>query len=239
MPNRAKMTQDMVFLSQAVHWIAYDRLEGPSAEHLEQFRIKSEASVTGPHNWMRQSPEAIQDTHEKAFRDDLSIALRDGCLRAEGRLSETLSEPWNSTYSSWSLHSGKFTPIPVEFWVGGKIDWGKNSLTYREGQYIDVRLPLFFLQAIWPIPQDPPPTFEIPRGGTLPFAPTPYLELLNRAVEKFWASGAPPSEKKEVLVQWLVEQKMGDEQLSRNLAECMATLIRPLEARSGGNRKWT
>ncbi|MBF0624100.1 MAG: hypothetical protein HQL82_04765 [Magnetococcales bacterium] len=72
----------------------------------------------------------------------------------------------------------------------------------------------------------------------MPFAPTPYLELLNRTVEKFWCSGSPPTDKKETIVQWLVEQEIGGDPLSRNLAETMATIIRPLEARAGGNRRW-
>ncbi len=238
MPARVQMIQDKVSLHEAMNWIAYDRLEGPAAEHLERFRADAEKGVVGATSWLRKTAEQIQNDFERSAQDDLLVALRDGDLRAEGRLSDSQTQPWSAPNGPWGLHSGKFSPIPVEFWVGGQTNWRANRLTYHEGEYIEVRLPLFFLQSIWPLPQDPPPAFEIPQGGTLPFAPTPYLELLNRAVEKFWSSGAPPSEKKEVLVQWLMEQKVGEEPLSRNLAECMATMIRPLEARTGGNRKW-
>ncbi len=240
MPTRMEITRDKVSLPEAVNWIAYDRLEGPTVDHLERFRLEAEAGVVGPASWMRKSREAIQHDFEQSARTDLLVILRDGDLRAEGRLSETQTKPWTALSGPWGLHSGKFTMIPVEFWVGGQINWKDGRMTYHEGEYMDVRLSLFFLQAIWPpSPKEKTaPVADMPPGGPLAFAPTPYLELLNKAVEKFWSSGAPPTEKKDVLVQWLMEQTVGGELLSRNLAESMATMIRPLEARTGGNRKW-
>lgn len=238
MPKRADMTRQMVSLSEAIHWIAYDRLEGPTAEHLARFRAGAEKGAVGAAPWLRKTAEQIQENFEKTAHEELLVVLRDDDLRAEGRLSETQTQPWNAPNGPWGLHSGKLTSIPVEYWVGGHVNWGSSRLTYHKGEYIEVRLPLFFLHAIWPLPEDPPPIFEVPQGGTLPFAPTPYLELLNQAVERFWATGAPPVEKKEILVEWLMEQELGGEKLSRNLAESMATMIRPLEARTGGNRKW-
>ena len=241
MPARTKINQDSVTLLEAMNWIAYDQFEGPTSNHLEKFRVDAENNTPKMANhWQQVAPETIQNSFEQLAQDDLLVALRDGDLRAEGRLSETQTYGWNAPNGPWGLHSGKFTPVPVEFWIGGRVTWKDSRLSYQAGEYIDVRLPLFFLQAIWPLlpQQKTKPIVDIPYGEALPFAPTPYLELLNRAVENFWSSGTPPLEKKDVLVQWLIEQKVGNEQLSKNIAECMATIIRPLEARTGGNRKW-
>ncbi len=243
MPKRLKFPRDMVSLPEAVNWIAYDRLEGPTAAHLEDFNRRAAESDRPEARWMRRTPEQLRETAESPARDDLLVALRDGDLRATGRLSETQTQPWNARNGPWGLHSGKHTEIPMEYWVGGQANIGAGRLTYVSGEYIDIRVPLFFLQALWPVPARETGSSAVPmagvdRGKPLPFAPTPYLELLNRTVEKFWCSGSPPTDKKETIVQWLVEQEIGGDPLSRNLAETMATIIRPLEARAGGNRRW-
>lgn len=232
----------MVSLSEAVNWIAYDRLEGPSAAHLEDFNRRATTTDRSQPPWLSQSPQQLQETAERAARDDLLVALRDGDLRATGRLSESQTQPWNARNGPWGLHSGKHTEIPLEYWAGGQANIGGERLTYVSGEYIDIRVPFFFLQTLWPIPAKETNASAAPMAGLdgakpLPFSPTPYLDLLNRAVERFWPSGSPPTDKKETIVLWLMEQKVGGEDLSRNLAESMATIIRPLEARSGGNKK--
>lgn len=243
MPKRLKFTRDMVSLLKAANWIAYDHREGPTVVHLEDFNRRAASSTVPEAPWLRQSPNVFRQECERPAREDLLVALRDGDLRAVGRLSETRSEPWNTRNGMWSLHSGKHTEIPLECWIGGQADISTGILTYAHGEYIDIQVPLFFIQTIWPIPSNDAGIASVPLTGmdvshALPFAPTPYLELLNRAVEQFWRSGSPPTDKKESIVGWLVTQEVGGEPLSRNLAETMATLIRPLEARAGGNRRW-
>lgn len=243
MPKRLKFPRNTVSLPEAVNWIVYDRVEGPTAAHLEDFNRRAAESDRPEARWMRRTPEQLRETVEMPARDDLLVALRDGDLRAMGRLSETQTQPWNARNGPWGLHSGKHTEIPLEYWIGGQISIHAGRLTYVSGEYIDIQVPLFFLQTLWPTPASETGAstapMEEPAGGKpLPFAPTPYLNLLNRTVERFWCSGSPPTDKKETIVQWLVEQDVGGEPLSRNLAETMATIIRPLEARAGGNRRW-
>ncbi|MBF0182378.1 MAG: hypothetical protein HQM03_20370 [Magnetococcales bacterium] len=243
MPKRLKFQRNMVSLPEAVNWITYDRLEGTTAAHLEDFNRRSVESDRPEARWMRRTPEQLRETAENPARDDLLVALRDGDLRAMGRLSETKTQPWDTLNGPWGLHSGKHTEIPLEYWVGGQANIKTGRLTYVFGEYIDIQVPLFFLQTLWPAPSCETGTSTASMAGVdvgkpLPFAPTPYLELLNRTVEKFWSSGLPPTDKKDTIVQWLVEQEIGGEPLSRNLAETMATIIRPLEARAGGNRRW-
>lgn len=244
MPKRMKFPRDVVSLSEAIYWIAYDNLEGPTAAHLEDFNRRAEQSYRPEARWLRLSPEELRSQVERPAWEDLLVSLRDGDLRAVGRLSETRSQPWDSRNGLWGLHSGRHTEIPLEFWVGGQIDVKQFKLTYVSGETIDIRVPLFFLQKIWPATVNDETVLPVSKsslggGKPLQFAPTPYLELLNRAVENFWKSGSPPTDKKESIVQWLVEQEVGGEALSRNLAETMATIIRPMDARAGGNRRWT
>lgn len=243
MPKRLQFPRDMVSLPEAINWITYDQLKGPTAGHLEHFNRRAAESDRPESRWMRRTPAQIQDMAEDSAREDLLVALRDGDLRAIGRLSESQTQPWNSRNGPWGLHSGKYTEIPLEFWIGGQANFRLGKLTYSSGEYIEIRVSLFFLQILWPVPAMGIDSSDALVTGTeggepLPFAPTPYLELLNRAVERFWCAGSPPTDKKEIIVQWLVEQEIGGEPLSRNLAETMATLIRPLEARAGGNRRW-
>jgi hypothetical protein len=44
--------------------------------------------------------------------------------------------------------------------------------------------------------------------------------------------------KKEMLLNWLMQQKIGDRHLTRNIADSMATLVRLPESQRGGNKKW-
>lgn len=243
MPKKLNLPRDMVSLLAATYWIAYDRVEGPTAAHMEDFVRRSEASIRPDACWLSRSSGQLRAEKEQSACDDLLVTLRDGDLRAIGRLSETQTHSWNARNGPWGLHSGKHTEIPLEYWVGGQTSIGEGKLTYSSGEYIDIRVPFFFVQTIWPTPTLDPAASSAQHIGTigsqlLPFAPTPYLELLNRAVEQFWRSGSPPTDKKESIVEWLVAQGVGGEPLSRNLAETMATIIRPLEARSGGNRRW-
>ena len=244
MPKKLNFPRDTVSLQAATYWIVYDRMEGPTAAHMEDFVRRSEAinrQSGGP--WMNRSPEQVREAVEQPAREELLVTLRDGDLRAIGRLSETQTYSWNAMNGPWGLHSGKHTEIPLEYWVGGQASIGGGKLTYSSGEYIDIRVPLFFVQTIWPIPTKDPATLSAQHMGIsgskpLPFAPTPFLELLNLAVEQFWHSGSPPTDKKDTIVAWLTTQEVGGEPLSRNLADAMATIIRPPEARAGGNRRY-
>jgi hypothetical protein len=61
------------------------------------------------------------------------------------------------------------------------------------------------------------------------------LNILNEAVQRFWANHdpeAPP--KKDVVVAWLTEKKV-----SKKIAEAMDTIIRSDKSRKGGNKRVT
>jgi hypothetical protein len=88
---------------------------------------------------------------------EIQVALRDGELHAQGRLSTTQSRPWTHGLDGWDLHSGHHSTITPEQWRAGRTDVQLAVLTMIDGQFIDIRVPRFMVLAIWPV-------IEVPRG---------------------------------------------------------------------------
>ena len=176
--------------------------------------------------WYR-SGDPVQQAQEIARRE-LLISLKDGDLHATGRLSKQRHERYASGSSSWDFHSGHHEPILPHHWREGRFGL-QESLEFRDGEFIDIRVPRFAVTAIWP---DLPPS----PGGIEGAYTTPYLELMQAAIGVFQMSDRGQA-KKENLVTWFLEQEIDGEPVSENLANAMATLIRLPSSQRGGSRR--
>lgn len=168
---------------------------------------------------------------------EIQIALRDGDLHAQGRLSTTQARPWTHASDRWDLHSGHHSTITPEQWRSGRTDAQNGLLTMAEGQFIDIRAPRFMVTAIWPVvaPLAPMPAADPTTGA--PYR-TPYMDLLDRAIAEIGISHRDQC-KKEYISDWFRNQEVEGEPLSQNLADAMATLIRlPSSQRGGAKRGW-
>lgn len=137
----------------------------------------------------------------------------------------------------WIFHAGEAKTIEPGEWRSGRLTCENigNSfvLTLKEGEYVDITVPAFFVQAIWPIPKPVRRTSANPRSYT-----TPYIELINRAIIENSLTDIEQS-KKEVLVDWFKAQDIEGEPLSDNIAKALATIVRlPSSQRGGGKRSW-
>jgi hypothetical protein len=176
----------------------------------------------------------FEDYYERLGTDEVLLALRDGDLIATGRFSSELNPQWPGENEKWIFHAGQAKPIDPSEWRSGRLtcESSGNSyvLTLKEGEYVDITLPAFFVQAIWTLP--PPKPVE-PTDYT-----TPYLDLIQRAIAENRIDDCDQS-KKEVLVDWFMDQDIEGEPVSGNLAKAMATIIRlPSSQRGGGKRSW-
>lgn len=162
-------------------------------------------------------------------------ALRQGSLHAQARLSQHRN-PAFPDYDAreWIFHTSNLVWIPPEHWISGLLhneDVGlPERLELPDGEYIDIQVPRFMVEAIWTLP--PPKQLE-PSDYT-----TPYLELIRAAIAEFQITEGEQS-KKECLVDWFKEQQVEGEPVSDNLAKAMATIMRlPASQRGGGKRSW-
>jgi hypothetical protein len=105
------------------------------------------------------------------------------------------------------------------------------GLTAQNWEFIEIRMPRFLVKAIWPdyLPK------TVNSAADLPYT-TPYIELMRAGIDKFGLTTAYQS-KKENLSDWFLQQQVEGEQLSRNLAEAMATLVRLPTAQRGGAKR--
>jgi hypothetical protein len=86
--------------------------------------------------------------------------------------------------------------------------------------------------AIWPAYVPP----SMPKSVDAPAYTTPYLELMQEAIEHFGLSDAR-QEKKDSLYEWFLNKEVEGMPISNNLADAMATLIRQPGAQRGGARR--
>lgn len=156
------------------------------------------------------------------------VALKDGDLHATGRLSTQRRERYASGSSNWDFHSGQQQAISPAHWREGRLGF-LNNLEFRDGEFIDIRMPRLMVTAIWP---------DAARGFADAGSPytTPYLELMEAAIGSFGMSGSVQV-KKETLVTWFLQQEIDGEPVSDNLANAMATLIRLPSSQRGGARR--
>lgn len=180
--------------------------------------------------WYQPVPDHVR--WEKEAMDQLLVALRDGDLHTQGRLSTTRNlVSWDSRHQ-WQLHSGHHEPISPAAWREGTFFDGR--LTSHRWEYIDIRMPRFMVLAIWPDYR--------PASGAAAESPsaytTPYLRLMQEAIVYFGLTETR-QDKKECIVDWLMTKDVDGEPISRNLADAMATLIRlPSSQRGGAKRAW-
>lgn len=216
-------------LSQAIAHVAAQITRAVTAGTL--------AAVPGPEvpRWRRN--ENSRETAASQAEREIQIALRDGDLHAQGRLSTTRGQPWNTTLDGWDLHSGHRSTITPEHWRAGRAHLPHGVLTMAEGQFIDIRVPRFMVLAIWPVVEPPQPAPAMDPVTGAPYR-TPYMDLLDRAVAENGIN-ARVQGKKELLADWFREQTVEGEAVSQNLADAMATLIRlPSSQRGGAKRGW-
>ena len=213
---------------------------GQAIDHIAnqlQHRVAEEASGAKP---LAGAPPWLQpkDPREAAISQagrEIQIALRDGDLLARGRLSTTQSLPWSHELDGWDLHSGHHSTISPEQWLSGRANMMRGTLTMFDGQFIDIRVSRFMVLAIWQVivpPELPVPTD--PSTGK-PYT-TPYMELLDRAIRELKITQRDQC-KKEWIADWFRKQSIEGEQLSQNLADAMATLIRLPSSQRGGAKR--
>ncbi len=181
------------------------------------------------HDWNR--PQDPVELWKAEAENELLVALRDGDLIARGRYTEERTQWRAHDHSSvFGLHSGYHTSIRPEQWREGKYLTGR--LTALNWEFIDIRIQRFMVKAIWP---DVVPEAVRPDASVTAYT-TPYLELMQAAIEHFGIS-TQNQEKKECLLDWFLEQQIEGEPVSKNLADAMATLIRLPAAQRGGAKR--
>ncbi|WP_372624529.1 hypothetical protein [Falsiroseomonas sp.] len=184
----------------------------------------------------RQAENPRRTAASDAARE-VQVALRDGDLHAQGRLSTTQSRPWTDGLDGWDLHSGHHSTITPEHWRAGRANVHSGVLTMVDGQFIDIRVPRFMVLAIWPVIEVPKPAPDADPTTGAPYR-TPYMDLLDQAIAENRISMRDQG-KKELLSDWFREQTVDGEPVSQNLADAMATLIRlPSSQRGGAKRGW-
>lgn len=186
-------------------------------------------------------PDAIELTAASArqvrrrARDGLLMALRDGYIRATGRLSTTKALFVNpATERSWRLHASDPSLITTTEWRCGEFNFSSWDLTGPSWQYIQIEVPDFMVKAMWP--DDAPEPAETPREPTAISYTTPYLELMQEAIVHFGLTDDYQS-KKENLSDWFFGKQIEGEPISRNIANSMATLVRLPSAQRGGAKR--
>lgn len=167
--------------------------------------------------------------------DGLLLALRDGYVRAIGRRSTIRKAVSEDTGEIWRLHASDPTLITTDEWRSGEFDADRFVLTGSSWQYIQVEVPDFMVKAIWPEwpACDAPSPHEEQSASAYT---TPYLQLMQEAIEHFGLTGENQS-KKENLSDWFFEKRIEGESISRNIANSMATLIRLPTAQRGGAKR--
>lgn len=166
--------------------------------------------------------------------DGLLLALRDGYVRATGRRSTTRRHGCSNEQDGWRLHATDPTLITTDEWRAGEFDPDTLALTGPCWQYIQIQVPDFMVKSIWPDWPECTSAETRPTNGE--FYTTPYFELMKEAIGYFGLS-VQNQEKKEVLSDWFREQTVEGEQISRNLANSMATLVRLPSAQRGGAKR--
>jgi hypothetical protein len=190
---------------------------------IELGKLQHAEILTSAHQWNRTEDPVRQS--QDAARRELLIALKDGDLHATGRLSTQRRERFASGFSNWDFHSGRHEPISPAHWCEGRLG-SLNKLEYREGEFIDIRMPRVMVKAIWP---------DMTSAAQAPYT-TPYLDLMQAAIRSFQMT-PQRQQKKETLVAWFLEQEIDGEPVSDNLASAMATLVRLPSSQRGGARR--
>ena len=197
------------------------------------YRAFSEAHHPLPET--SELPTEVTRSVRRRARDGLLLALRDGYIRATGRLSTTRALfPDPRAIVSWRLHASDPSLITTSEWRVGEFDVSRWELNGPSWQYIQIEVPEFMVKAIWP--DYIPDTVRPAQGAADVVYTTPYLDLMQAAIMHFGISPGNQG-KKECLMDWFLEQQVEGEPVSQKLADAMATLIRLPSAQRGGAKR--
>ncbi len=167
--------------------------------------------------------------------DEFLVALRDGYLRASGRVSTTPQFfPPSSLGPGWRLHRMDPSLITTVEWREGEFAFAKYTLTGSAWQYIDIEIPAFMVMAIWRETPDEAAAPD-PSLSDTPYT-TPYLALMQAAIREFGLTDSKQG-KKELIMEWFLAQHVEGEPISNKLADAMSTLIRLPSAQRGGAKR--
>jgi hypothetical protein len=239
----------LISLKQAVFWIAFDSYSGPSSDRLRHFQKEAEEISSGSSLPLsRKTPEKIRMEAEDQAWIELRDALGKGEITAQGCFSDQkIRQQWRvaNADEAWEMHSSNPVPVAFNHWLEGNIDWREGILTFERGQYIKICIAETTLLCLWPDPSlsmgpDTPKSRWKTGKPALRSTPTEHLELINKAVEKFWVDGNEPVATKTEIVSWLMQHQVNNQPLSENLAQTMGTMILPLHLRKGGikSKEW-
>lgn len=179
-------------------------------------------------------PAGSEYAARRAARDALLLALRDGYIRATGRISTTPSLfPVSGMSGKWRLHATDLSLITTAEWREGEVDFSSDTLTGRMSQYMQIEVPDFMVMSIWPEPEQAICPAET--ASRVAYT-TPYLELMQAAIANFRLTPENQS-KKENLLDWFLTQQIEGEPVSNKLADAMATLVRLPSAQRGGAKR--
>jgi hypothetical protein len=240
----------LVSLKQAVFWIAFDSYSGPSSVQLRNFQKEAEEiSSVSSSPLSRKTPEKIRMEAEDQAWTELRNALGKGEMTAQGCFSDQkIRQQWRvaNADEAWEMHSNHPVPVVANLWVDGNIEWQAGILTFDHGQYIKVGVFESILHCLWPDPSLTARDPEMPKSRwksgkpALRSTPTEHLELINKAVDKFWIDGREPVASKTDIVEWLMQNQVNGQPLSENLAQAIGTMILPPHLRKGGikSKEW-
>lgn len=228
----ARIDRATVRLCSAVSWILtgdFGRLPEPSLAGYDRDHDPPNATTPTP---------SCLSAEELKSRESLLVALRDDDVRAVGRFTSTRAEPMYAAQCgrAWAMHSRCSTKITSEQWLEGSYDWVKDSLDLRDGQFIDIQVPRWMVEAFWPPDPKPPPEVGVAGIADLGYT-TPYLQLMQQAVADLGISNDNQPIKDNV-VDWFRGQKINGVPLSDNHIRHLATFVRLPNVQKGGNRKW-
>lgn len=237
----------LISLKSAVFWIAFDGYAGPTEEHIRVFNQEAEKQAHGGdiHLFGGRSPEGLRaDAEENAWKD-LRKALFGGDITAKGRFSNRKARlQWAvaNPDDAWEMHGVHPVPVAIDHWGAGHSDWREGVLTFDQGQYVGMGVPEFILRCLWPDPslisdQETLVGRWQANRPALRSAPTEYLQLINKAVDKFWVDGKAPTVRKPKIVEWLKGHEVEGQPVSENLAQAIGTMILPIKLRQGGIEK--
>lgn len=235
-------------LRQAVQWIAFDSPPIPLAydvaygypTRLEDYVLDDEARKVS-----KAKSHLFLALHERRL-------IAQGCQgdpSAGGQVNtdqngnpvcwqsnEYASDQTDIPPSFWDFHCIEWTESYAWQWTGYRADihpiHGEYEMPENGTDYIDIRIKTKDLRKVFPAETIlTQPTPSRPLSPNIAYT-TPCLDLMGEAIRHFGPNGFT-TEKKVTIVHWLQQHKIGDEKLSKHLAEVMATILRPPEMKKG------
>lgn len=214
-------------LLQAIFWIAFD--ESPVEPGYEFLVHGHEIDIK---ERLAFEPDKIAEA-KKA----LLFVLKREKLIAHGRLGKKPDHPQYSWYCrKYREHEMGFTRVPAKLWSPCGLKLKQETLKYDGGEFVEVRFKTVELYRAFDENYETPVANDVAQSAA-PAYETPYMMLMRMAIQEFGISN-DNQVKKEMLLNWLMQQKIGDRHLTRNIADSMATLVRLPESQRGGNKKW-